>query len=769
MKHLSLRFSVFELAADIGLETTALDGKFDPIVEEDEREPSSADRQRQTHSSDELADSPFPLTPPSSNDALSAIQPLALGQKRQEERPRFIERFPSPSPELVSTTPTPRTPPAKLRKTYTPTAGTPISEPLRLDYNTDGERDRPKRKENGKKKDRDDEREKQRQVQTDVDEEKKLLGGLLRFRARSKERKTAAKQAVQPVPLPPPPETMPVKPHTPPPLPIAERFVRPKDEISFRTKPRESGSSHGGSTSVGHGSATSHAESSDAHEPYIRPRDRSSRYERPHPAWRTAPSSLGNVGLASARGAIVEAPLPKEIHAFPPGQSIFDREPVKPNVRRNNSTESEDGKTPTVDMDMVNRYYGITSAEPQTSATVPSVPSPQSRFALAQALSPIETKPTPHEGALRPSPAPTTPQLPASPSPYIVPSPNPGQTDFGAQLRAKRGRMNIPPPMDPILVPPKRLMGAFNPPPTPPPTTELPPIPTELSVPQVASGRTGLQRPLGSPQPMVLPPSAAGGLRPGQPTSPLGMRSSSPSLRPEPSRLSPYPERPGTAPQEGGPPARAASPMLRGRAPAFPTRPVTPTRAPPAQQQYRPVSPVQTRPAQRPAYSPNPSSGPGNGFLINRRPEYDVTALNRNRTTSLDENEGPTRPAVRQRQPFIQQQPTYPSQADLFSPQQQQQQESSYGSRTTPPPTRKRSVRKTAANQSGYDSDDSRYSRHSRDTYYGRDTVYYDDQNMPPLPGSNVPPLPQRDFSNMEKERQAGRERLVRMLANREI
>jgi hypothetical protein len=81
------------------------------------------------------------------------------------------------------------------------------------------------------------------------------------------------------------------------------------------------------------------------------------------------------------------------------------------------------------------------------------------------------------------------------------------------------------------------------------------------------------------------------------------------------------------------------------------------------------------------------------------------------------------------------------------------------------PPARKRSVRKSNYNQSGYDSDDAS-SRYSRDTYYGRETAYFDDQNMPPLPlPSDMPPLPVRDFGDMERERKAGRERLLRMLA----
>ncbi|KAG8780993.1 hypothetical protein FRC15_009110 [Serendipita sp. 397] len=39
-RHPSLRFSVFEVAVDIGLDTGAFDGNFAPIVEEDESEVS---------------------------------------------------------------------------------------------------------------------------------------------------------------------------------------------------------------------------------------------------------------------------------------------------------------------------------------------------------------------------------------------------------------------------------------------------------------------------------------------------------------------------------------------------------------------------------------------------------------------------------------------------------------------------------------------------------------------------------------------------------
>lgn len=41
-RHASLRFSVFEVAADMGLETHVLDGNFNPIVEEDEDEVSNS-------------------------------------------------------------------------------------------------------------------------------------------------------------------------------------------------------------------------------------------------------------------------------------------------------------------------------------------------------------------------------------------------------------------------------------------------------------------------------------------------------------------------------------------------------------------------------------------------------------------------------------------------------------------------------------------------------------------------------------------------------
>lgn len=40
-RHPSLRFSVFEVAANLGLETNVLEGNFNPIIEEDESEVGS--------------------------------------------------------------------------------------------------------------------------------------------------------------------------------------------------------------------------------------------------------------------------------------------------------------------------------------------------------------------------------------------------------------------------------------------------------------------------------------------------------------------------------------------------------------------------------------------------------------------------------------------------------------------------------------------------------------------------------------------------------
>ncbi|KAG9056962.1 hypothetical protein FS842_009085 [Serendipita sp. 407] len=655
-RHPSLRFSVFEVAVDIGLDTGAFDGNFAPIVEEDESEPSPSpmsrgrQRQRQTHSSDELTDSSFPLTPPSSNDAVISTRPLALASDHPEDRPRFIEQFhpASPEPLFTSSKPTtPRTAPGKLRKVQTPGATTPASEGLRSGFSTDTERDpgSPLDMKSKGRKDEAKEREKfgkalenqrakasprigrgERPVQTDDEEKKQLLSGLLRFRTRSKERKAAAKQAMnQSSTPPPPPEVMPMPSRTqspPPPLPIAGKFVRKVEDINFRPNPRESGSSHGGTTSVGHGSNTS----SDANDYYPRPRDRSSRYERPHPAWRTGPSTLGNVGLASLRVGNSDLPPPPEVVAYPPGQSVFDREPTKPQLQVDTSTKIP-GSTeapPAIDVDALNRYYGFASAE--ATPAVPSTPSPSSRAALAQALTPLQYDPRPNP---RSTPVPTTP-VPVSPSPYIVPSPNPSQMEFlpPAQPREKRGRTNVPPALDPSLVNPRRFMmtaGDPIPPPTPPPTTELPPIPAEFSSPSASSSRPSPMSPPQQQRTMLSPP----GLRAGPP-SPLGMRSSSPNLSgPNTPRLTPtYSQRPGTAPQEGAPSSslspRPVSPMQRGKMSPFPSRPITPTR--PITPVRRPQSPPkhEVQPLQLPQRTPvtSPERSQTGGYLVNRRPEF---------------------------------------------------------------------------------------------------------------------------------------------------
>lgn len=636
---------------------------------------------------------------------------------------------------------------AKLRKApTTSTTNTPALE-LLLDF-TDNEKDRPRKdkKKGAKEEKQEKEREKfakgiiaQREKQSSVnshrtpppqsppdeEEEKKLLGGLLRFRTRSKERKAAAKQALQKVssdaqtsvPL------APARLQTPPPLPIATRFARANEEVSFRLQPSET--SHGG-----------YGSSSDTHDIYPRPRDRSSRFERPHPVWRSGPSTLGNVGNASSREE-KEKVLPAERHALPPNQSIFDRQPAKRPLRIDVSNTA----TPTVNMEAVNKYYGITTERAHTPA--PSTPVPQSHLALAQALEPAESRPLQH---LKNTSSIFTPTVPSSPSPFLVPSPNPAQAEFGVQLRAKRGRMNIPPPLEQGFVLPKRVTGSFNPPPTPPPTMDLPPIPTNIP--------EGPQRT--SPYSLV-PPSS---MRPPS-ASPLRMNMSHPNLRVEPSTPSPlslsHQERPAhqTSLDSGisrpVSPLRSLSPVQRGKTPAFPARPVTPT---------RPVTPSRQGQAGSPLpSSPRPAGKAGSGDSGYRRPEYDPTMPPARKSSVSNEDRLFIRPS--RSQLFLK------SSTDAYPGQEDQSYNNNADMGGPVPPARKRSLRKTNNNQSGYDSDGSS-SRYSRDTYYGRETAYFDDQNMPPLPHlSNMPPLPQqRDFGDMERERKAGRERLVRMLAN---
>ncbi|KIM31330.1 hypothetical protein M408DRAFT_21388 [Serendipita vermifera MAFF 305830] len=775
-RHPSLRFSVFELAADIGLEAGAFDGKFDAIVEEEEPQTRTSHKQRQTHSSDELTDSSFPLTPPSANAALYSPRPLNLANKKLEDHPRFIERFPTRSPDLVSTTPKPTTPRsglAKLRKTPTAsTTNTPALE-LLLDFG-DSERDQSPRKDGNKKKSSKQEKEQREKFAKGIlaqqrekhrhtpppqspaggeaEEEKKLLGGLLRFRTRSKERKTAAKEALQklspdgvqnPAPsqtAPPPP---PQRQETLPPLPIATRFARPKEEVSFRPQPSES--SHGGY-------------SSDIHDAYPRPRDRSSRFERPHPVWRSGTSSLGHMTNISTKEER-EKTLPAERHALPPTQSIFDREPARRPSRID--TSNSNGAPTVVDMDVVNKYYGITPERTHTptppAAVAPAVP--KSHLALAQALEPVETRPLQQ---LKNTGLAVTPSAPASPSPFIVPSPDPVQTEFSVQTRTKRGRMNIPPALEPGFVMPKRMTGAFNPPPTPPPTMELPPIPT--NVPEQSSPLPPRLSPYSQAPPSSMKPP---------PASPLRMNMSHPNLRIEPSTPSPlslsHQERPPRSPSQdyGMPrptsPMRSLSPVQRGKTPAFPARPVTPT---------RPITPTRQGLAGSPLpASPRPAAKAGSGDSGYRRPQYDPSApipMYRPRKSSASNED------LYQLRPSRSQTNLRPSTADAYvgSPSQADNQplansnNSADGFGSGGAPVRKRSVRRNNYNQSGYDSDDTS-SRYSRDTYYGRETAYFDDQNMPPLPNQgDMPPLPNRDFQDMELERRAGREKLIRMLAN---
>ncbi|PVF99362.1 hypothetical protein CPB86DRAFT_774340 [Serendipita vermifera] len=706
-RHPSLRFSVFEIANDLGLENRVLDGNFDPITEEDESTPSPL-RQRQTHSSDELTDSPYPRTPPSSNDVQLPGARHPPPTRKFSDRPRFIEDFPPPT-EPLSLTPkstTPRTPPVKLKKLYqTPTGNSPGTE-FHLDFATDVER---KSRKKGPKEDL--------KLEKDWEEEKKLLGGLLRFRTKSRERKAAAKQAVQQVALEPSRSSPVPRVQTPPPLPIAERFARATEEVKFRPQVRESGSSHGGGTSVGHGSSTS----TDTHDAYPRPRDRSSRYERPHPVWRNGPSSFAHYRNSPSRDT-EEKVLPPERHAFPPNQTIFDREPVR--LGRVNEQEE---KTNRIDMDAVNKYYGITPT-PQSSSPAASPERPsQSPVTKPLTLSKLESQRSLEKIPLvQMEPARSTP----SPLPNVVPSPIPERSQSPVQPREPRGRMRVPPALDASKLPPKRLNGAFYPPPTPPPTTELPPIPQQLVVPVES--------------PALLSPGPPGAMR-SVPPSPLGMRSSSPNLRPAPSPvalLSPEDAgRPGLMPQEGNRPVspmRSASPMQRGKMPAFPSRPITPTRQPP---------------------TPSPKASLEQPSEVYHRPNHSHQEKNTSRGPSFERE-----PYLR---PIRSEQNMPPPSNRFFSPLFAQGSEPVERTSTDAhPPARKRSLRRTN-NQSGYDSDDAE-SRFSRDTYYGRDTAYFDDSNLPPLPGS-VPPVPNRDFGDMENERKAGRDRLLRMLASQRI
>jgi hypothetical protein len=664
--------------------------------------------------------------------------------RKFNDRPRFIEDFHNPSPEPQSLTPkptTPRTPPVKLKKLqHTPTENTPGTE-FHLDFMTDVER---KSKKKGLRQDFKSEKEWEKfakgvaitqhdkkikelsipsreltrstpPMSAPEDEEKKLLGGLLRFRTKSRERKAAAKQVVHQVALEPSRSSPVPRNHTPPPLPIAERFARATEKLSFRPQVRESGSSHGGGTSVGHGSTTS----TDTHD-YPRPRDRSSRFERPHPVWRSGPSTMGHYRSSPSRDTD-EKTLPAERHAFPPNQTIFDREPVR--LARVNEQE----KTGGVDMEAVNKYYGITPTMESSPAVSPERPS-QSPLTKTSALSKLES-----QRSLEKMPSVQLERATSnrSPSPKTVTPPNPERSQSPVQPREPRGRMRIPPALDPTKLPPKRLNGAFYPPPTPPPTTELPPIPQQLTVP--------------AESPALLYPGAPNAMR-SIPPSPMGMRSPSPNLNVPPSpaaRLSPGDTgRTGLMPQEINRPVspmRSASPMQRGKMPAFPSRPITPTRQP-----HTP--------------SPQPGQGPQE---VHHRPNYSHPEKNTSRGSSF-EREPYLRPIRSEQQMPPTQQNRFFSPLFAQNAAESQERPSTDGQ----PPARKRSLRRTP-NQSGYDSDDAE-SRYSRDTFYGRDTAYFDDSNMPPLPGS-VPPVPNRDFGDMENERKAGRERLVRMLASQKF
>lgn len=132
-RHGSLRFSVFEAAVEIGLGPRALDGYIDTIAEEDE--PETLKRDAQAISSDEQTDSPFPLTPPSSNETLYRARKLGndlSGLPRQPDvfssPPIDYAPFPTTTVPILTARPTP----GKLRKPTTP-QNIPIA-PTQIQY-----------------------------------------------------------------------------------------------------------------------------------------------------------------------------------------------------------------------------------------------------------------------------------------------------------------------------------------------------------------------------------------------------------------------------------------------------------------------------------------------------------------------------------------------------------------------------------------------------------------------------------------------------------
>lgn len=545
------------------------------------------------------------------------------------------------------------------------------------------------------------------------DEDKKK--GFMRFRLKSRERK-AAENGHTPLPEDTVP-SIPTIPKEPAILPIAGKFARDVDIASLSEPPRESQSTN----------------DPDA-DSYRHPRARGSRYDRPHPAWRTSFTTIGH----PTRGLEKEDPdsvLPPEVHALPPGQSLEDR-----SRRPSQATVDEPFQEiqPSVDPEIIRQYYGLpppTSAIVETGA-LEKDPSPTfanlapaAQKSLQQALTLSTTNLPPKGSSPRSSPTKATP---SDLSPYIVPSPVSTQQVFNIPASSKhpvaslgkRGGIQFvaPPPVNVGLPLPRRANDPNNPPPTPPPTTGLPPTPPE------ADGRLLLpNQPARGPSPWSpsranSPYERAGVMLIPRPTSP-SLRPSSPSMRvPSPiSRPSSPLRPPGTAAGTGG--------SQRGRASPFPTKPV----------------------------------GAGN-YLLNRRvdtsapstpPRIAKGAFADTRVFDGRLSEDYEDLVVRVH-------------AGLEDPQQA----------NLVPFSRRDPRRSKSTPTGGYESDGvETESRHSRDTYYGRNTLYARDgeeqftfldekereEAMRQMPMSAVG-IRKAALDDIEHEREQGRERLLRLL-----
>ena len=553
------------------------------------------------------------------------------------------------------------------------------------------------------------------------DEDKKK--GFMRFRLKSRERKTPENG---PTPMPEDSvPSLPIIPKEPAILPIAGKFTRDADDVSLSEPPRDSQSSNGFDT-----------------DSYRRPRARGSRYERPHPAWRTSYTT----GLSS-RSLDKEEPesvLPLEIHTLPPGQTLGDpsRRPSQPIV-----DEASQEVQPSVDPEIIRQYYGLPPPTPTPAPVETEVPershsptfanfTPFAQKSSQQSLKLTTTNLSPKGSPPRSSPTKATPP---DLSPYLVPSPGPTQHTFNTPTTskqpiasvAKRGGIQfvVPPPVIVGLPLPRRANDPNVPPPTPPPTTGLPPTPPEAD-----------PRLLSPNPPSRVPSPRSPGANSPYGRSMLSSRATSPALRPSsPSVRVPSPGSRSSSPFR--PPGTAAAGIggsQRGKASPFPTRPLV---------------------------KPN---GTGN-YLLNRRVDASV----------------PVSPLRSAKGSF--------TDVRMFDGRYSEEYEDLvvrvHAGLEDPPhanlaPFSRRDTRRSrdgvrrSTNTGGYESDGAETeSRHSRDTYYGRNTLYSRDggvqfaffdekereEAMRQMPTTGD--IRRAGLGDIEYEREQGRERLVRLLA----